>query len=114
MLTGKVVNWKADKGFGFITPDGGGPDAFLHVSELGSLSTSAIHDGLRLDYETARGPKGPKAVAVRIEGQSLPAQQEDGQADFLTTEEFGREVTAVLDRASIELQQLAKRHGWVE
>jgi CspA family cold shock protein len=119
VLTGKVVNWKSDRGFGFIVPDDGGPDVFLHVAELDGVPTNAIHSGVHVEFQSVKGPKGPKAVGVKLTDKTVKAKtlvlpQEDGQADYLTTEEFGREVTAVLDRASVELQTLAKRHGWVE
>jgi|TARA_B110000285_G_scaffold41309_1_gene45428 CspA family cold shock protein len=51
MTTGKVKWFDAKKGFGFITPDDGGKDAFLHVSALETAGISAINDGQAVTYE---------------------------------------------------------------
>ena len=51
MATGKVKWFDAKKGFGFITPDDGGKDAFLHVSALETAGISAINDGQAVTYE---------------------------------------------------------------
>jgi CspA family cold shock protein len=51
MATGKVKWFDAKKGFGFITPDDGGKDAFLHVSALQAASIETISDGQAVTYE---------------------------------------------------------------
>ena len=51
MATGKVKWFDAKKGFGFITPDDGGKDAFLHVSALEAAGISTINDGQVVTYE---------------------------------------------------------------
>ena len=51
MATGKVKWFDAKKGFGFITPDDGGKDAFLHVSALQGASNETINDGQAVTYE---------------------------------------------------------------
>ena len=51
MATGKVKWFDAKKGFGFITPDEGGKDAFLHVSALQAANISSVTDGQAVSYE---------------------------------------------------------------
>ena len=51
MATGKVKWFDAKKGFGFITPDDGGKDAFLHVSALQAAGVQSVNDGQAVSYE---------------------------------------------------------------
>ena len=51
MATGKVKWFDAKKGFGFITPDDGGKDAFLHVSALQAANIQSVNDGQVVSYE---------------------------------------------------------------
>ena len=51
MATGKVKWFDAKKGFGFITPDDGGKDAFLHVSALQAAKYQSVNDGQAVSYE---------------------------------------------------------------
>jgi|TARA_B100000809_G_scaffold2981_1_gene3327 CspA family cold shock protein len=51
MATGKVKWFDAKKGFGFITPDDGGKDAFLHVSALQAAGVESVNDGQAVTYE---------------------------------------------------------------
>ena len=51
MATGKVKWLDAKKGFGFITPDDGGKDAFLHVSALQAANIQSVNDGQAVSYE---------------------------------------------------------------
>ena len=51
MTTGKIKWFDAKKGFGFITPDEGGKDAFLHVSALQAANISSVTDGQAVSYE---------------------------------------------------------------
>ena len=61
--TGTVKRWVADRAYGFITPDGGGSDLFVHVS--GVVGNAALQVGQRVRFEIAQGPKGPQARNVR-------------------------------------------------
>ncbi|MBN2280265.1 MAG: cold-shock protein [Candidatus Marinimicrobia bacterium] len=63
MSTGKVKWFDETKGFGFITPDDGGKDLFVHHSELKS---SRITDGDEVEYEIGEGKKGPCATNVEL------------------------------------------------
>jgi CspA family cold shock protein len=51
MATGKVKWFDAKKGFGFITPDDGGKDAFLHVSALQAANIDSVNDGQAVSFE---------------------------------------------------------------
>lgn len=61
-----VVKWfSAEKGFGFITPDGGGKDLFVHFSEIQSSGYRSLDEGQRVTYEAGESPKGPQATNVQ-------------------------------------------------
>ena len=62
METGTVKFFNATKGFGFITPDNGSKDVFVHLSALGGQS---LREGDKVSFEIESGPKGPNAVNVR-------------------------------------------------
>jgi cold shock protein len=64
MATGTVKWFNNDKGFGFITPDEGGKDLFVHHSAIQANGYRSLDDGARVNYESEDGPKGPKAVNV--------------------------------------------------
>ena len=60
-----IVKWfSAEKGFGFITPDDGGKDCFVHHSEIQRDGFRTLDEGQRVTFETESGPKGPQAVRV--------------------------------------------------
>ena len=65
--TGKVKFFNGDKGFGFIKPDNGGPDMFVHVSALqaSGLQTLAEDQAVSYDTEPDNRGKGPKAVNIQ-------------------------------------------------
>ena len=65
MSTGTVKWFDASKGFGFITPDDGGKDLFVHHSEIRSGGDYAtLNDGQKVEYEVGQGQKGPCATNV--------------------------------------------------
>ena len=64
MATGTVKWFNNDKGFGFITPDEGGKDLFVHHSAIQANGYRSLEDGVRVNYESEDGPKGPKAINV--------------------------------------------------
>ena len=64
MPTGTVKWFSDDKGFGFITPDDGGRDLFVHYTGIGGDGYRSLAEGAKVSYEEETGDKGPKAVNV--------------------------------------------------
>lgn len=62
--TGKVKWFNDAKGYGFITPDNGGKDVFVHHTAIQSEGFRSLAEGQEVEYETASGPKGPQATNV--------------------------------------------------
>jgi CspA family cold shock protein len=62
MVTGTVKWFNATKGFGFITPDEGGKDAFVHISEVERSGLGRLAEGQRVNFNIKEEPRGLKAV----------------------------------------------------
>jgi CspA family cold shock protein len=62
--TGTVKWFSDDKGFGFITPDEGGRDLFVHFSGINGDGYRSLTEGAKVSYDEENGDKGPKAVNV--------------------------------------------------
>jgi CspA family cold shock protein len=61
-----TVKWFSDqKGFGFIEPEGGGDDLFVHHSNIMGEGYRSLEDGAKVEYEAGQGKKGPEATNVR-------------------------------------------------
>ncbi|MEU1484591.1 cold shock domain-containing protein [Streptomyces sp. NPDC005752] len=117
MVSGRVVRFDSAKGYGFIAPEHGGEDVFLHVNDLW-IPEASVRPGLRVEFEVEQSDRGLKASAVRLatgtagsEPTAAPAsvsagtlvspsrQTADGDdvlCDVLSTDEFVRDVTEVL------------------
>ena len=65
MAQGTVKWFNAEKGFGFITVDGGGPDVFVHYSAIDMTGYKVLEEGQAVVFEIGSGPKGPQAESVR-------------------------------------------------
>ncbi|MCF8880965.1 cold-shock protein [Hyphobacterium sp. SN044] len=67
MATGTVKFFNKSKGFGFITPDDGGADVFVHITAIQSSGLPGLDDGQRVSFDTEpdRRGKGPKAVNLQ-------------------------------------------------
>lgn len=60
-----IVKWfNSEKGFGFITPDEGGPDIFVHHSSIQVRGFRTLDEQARVHFEIIQGPKGPQASNV--------------------------------------------------
>ena len=64
MATGTVKWFNADKGFGFIAPDDGTKDVFVHQSAINPSGYRDLREGAKVSYEAEAGDKGPKATNV--------------------------------------------------
>jgi CspA family cold shock protein len=65
MAQGTVKWFNAEKGFGFITVDGGGADVFVHFSAIQTSGYRTLEENQRVEFEIAQGQKGPQAEQVR-------------------------------------------------
>lgn len=116
MVIGRVVRFDSAKGYGFIAPDHGGEDVFLHVNDL-RMAEEALRPGLMVEFEIEQGDRGLKASSVRLaagggiaaapvpasvftqRSEPLSRQAADGDdvlCDVLNAEEYVRDVTEVL------------------
>ncbi len=66
MATGSVKWFNDSKGFGFITPEGGGEDLFAHFSAIQSQGFKTLAEGQRVSFEITTGPKGKQASNIQI------------------------------------------------
>jgi CspA family cold shock protein len=65
MATGTVKWFNAEKGYGFIAPDDGGADVFVHFSAIEGNGYRQLSEGQTVEFETEQGRKGPQAKSVR-------------------------------------------------
>ncbi|MDX6744778.1 cold shock domain-containing protein [Actinocorallia sp. A-T 12471] len=143
-LSGRILRFDDVRGYGFIAPDGGGADVFVHANEL-NADKGTFKAGTPVEFEVMDGERGPKAFSVRlldrpkgngsyahdIEGPfDLPdrdwSSDDDSLCDVLTPGELNRELTELFLSSVPELTgaqivklresilTVAKKHGWVE
>lgn len=138
MATGKVLQFDAGRGYGFVAADDGGEDVFLHASVFGGDSSELV-PGIPLEFEIMAGDRGRKAYAVRfaeekpapmpkpvLSQQAFSITEEDQMCDVLSQEEFATELTELLlttgptltGQQILEVRQgmleFARKHGWVD
>ncbi|MFK3980700.1 cold-shock protein [Micromonospora sp. NPDC050397] len=143
MGRGRFIRFDEVRGYGFITPDNGGEDVFVHANVLGD-EKYAFAPGVPVEFDAVESDRGMKALSVRIlkaeraanpvvnvtlpdaERGAVERSEDDGMCDVLTPAGFRHEVTELLLDAVptltgtqiVQLRQrltlLAQRHGWVE
>jgi len=64
-LSGRVIRFDKVRGYGFITPDSGGDDVFLHANDL-EIEKSSVRPGLRVSFDVDEGERGQFATSVRL------------------------------------------------
>ncbi|MFI1765011.1 cold-shock protein [Streptomyces sp. NPDC020800] len=122
MAVGRVIRFDGMRGYGFIAPDRGGEDVFLHVNDL-LIPESSVRSGLMVEFEVEDGDRGLKASGVRLAESQEPAVQaevpgpripvapagpssaegQDTMCDVLGSAEYTREVTELLLNSVPEL-----------
>ncbi len=65
MATGTVKWFNAEKGFGFIAPDNGGPDVFAHYSAIEATGYRSLEENQKVEFDVTQGAKGPQASNIR-------------------------------------------------
>jgi CspA family cold shock protein len=127
--SGTVVRFNGTNGYGFITPDDGGDDVFLHASLLPDGYRESIPVGTRVEYQSVASDRGPKAVSVAIVRRDPAPHAEDSDdqlCDVISAQEFAQKVTEVLidvapsitgaqiTEVRARLLVFARQRGWVE
>lgn len=116
MPTGKLLpNYSHERGFGFIKPDDGGPDVYVHAKDLArGEGEQNLRSGVRLNYQLTQSDRGPRATRVRILGPEPAPANGNGQ---LSEHEAYAELKALFDqheRGLLEsLVDWARGHGMV-
>ncbi|GEM33968.1 cold shock domain-containing protein [Nocardia neocaledoniensis] len=127
MSIGKLVSFDGSRGFGFIRPDDGGPDVFVHVNDIG-LDEDELRQGRLFEFDVTEGDRGPKAVNLTAVGAPAPAPKarKDRANGRLGQEELRQQITELLLEASPALTAaeiitirerftlFADEHGWLD
>jgi len=77
MPQGSVKWFNSEKGFGFLAPDGGGPDVFVHYSAIQSDGYRSLNEEQRVEFDITEGQKGPQAA--NVEEQRVEFDITEGQ-----------------------------------
>lgn len=134
-VLGKIVRFDDVRGYGFITPDIGGDDVFLHANDLEMEKRQAVR-GARVSFEIEEGDRGKFATQVRISAETAPRPPvsdlddlnaaNDDYFDVLSSEEFLHVVTEKLLQITPPLtaqqilavrssfEQLARQQGLID
>jgi cold shock CspA family protein len=104
-LAGRIIRFDEIRGYGFITPDGGGDDVFLHVNDL-EMEKSLARPGVRVSFDVEEGERGQIATSVRPCGGESAGEfggqgvsfggESDEYIEVLSAAEFGHAVTELL------------------
>lgn len=128
MSIGKLVSFDGSRGFGFIRPDDGGPDVFVHVNDIG-LDEDELRQGRLFEFDVTEGDRGPKAVNLTAVGPAPSAsrgRKDRAAGDRLGAEELRQQITELLLDASPNLTAaeiitirdriaiFADEHGWLD
>lgn len=137
LVTGRLIRFDQSRGYGFVVPDEGGDDVFVHANDVDFDKTFLV-TGAQLSFEVIPGRRGRKASDISLverapAARGLPPSAtpnsravDDGLCDVLTAKEFIEEVTEIFLTAAptisggvllVVRQQLleaAHDHGWID
>jgi cold shock protein len=127
VVTGRIVRFDDVRGYGFIAPDDGGEDVFVHANDLRD-EKYRYRAGLRVGFEVEDGDRGLKASDVHLLEQPKKRTSEDDEilCDVLSYADFSLELTeALLDgvptltgaqlvQVRRRVMELVQTHNWVE
>ena len=133
MQTGRMLRFDEVRGYGFIAPDGGGEDVFVHANDFLD-DKSLFTAGKAVQFEVMEGERGLKALGVHLidspplggSGAGPSPVLDDGECDVLSPAEFQQELTEALLHGVPTLTatqivqvrervlKLAHKHGWTE
>lgn len=136
MQTGRMLRFDEIRGYGFIAPDGGGEDVFVHANDFLD-EKSLFTAGKAVEFEVMEGERGLKALGVHVLDTPAPVNGtasapaspdlfEDGECDVLSPSELQQELTEALLHAVPALTgaqilqvrermlKIANKHGWTE
>ncbi|WP_082966725.1 cold-shock protein [Mycobacterium sp. 852002-51163_SCH5372311] len=133
-VAGTVIRFDDVRGYGFISPDAGGEDVFLHANDL-EINKARVRPGLKVSFEVEEGARGKFATAVRLHTPATEAKPASDDAsnpsdgdyfDVLSVDDFKRIVTEMLLHIDhplngdqilevrTGLETLAHKYGWIE
>ncbi|KAK5996435.1 Cold shock protein ScoF [Cladobotryum mycophilum] len=75
MPTGVVKWFNSEKGYGFISQDDGGPDVFLHFTNIKTNGYRSVEENQHVEFDVTQGPKGPQAENVTVIAGQAGAQE---------------------------------------
>ena len=142
MATGRVIRFSRMNGYGFIQPDAGGEDVFVHMNDTGEAA-QVLHPGTRVEYDTVMSDRGLRAANLRVLSSprsstasptpaapaartQAAADDDDSLIEVLRVAEYEREITDVLidtigTVTAAEIIEIRRRlvkaaadRGWVE
>lgn len=136
MATGRIVQFNQARGYGFIAPDDGGDDVFLHSEELKPYQ-GTVRVGTRVQFEIVDGQRGLKAYDVTVLESPAPPLRatlprptsepsDDDMSEVIPAAEYAREITDALisfcpDVTAAQIVEIrerltvaARKRGWLE
>jgi len=81
MATGTVKWFSPEKGYGFITPDDGSTDVFVHFSSITGQVYKNLDDGQKVEFDVTQGQRGPQAASVKLASQRTSAGRAEGELE---------------------------------